>query len=143
MKPFSDIPIGELQPQQPPFRFVDSLEEYTAELARIRFTPEEGKNLLMEDGCLSAAGLMEHMAQCSAVRQGYYSKFILHLPVKIGYIGQFRKLRINRLPKAGETLETTIFLKEVISNITLVDAEVRLGDELIATASLKSALKDD
>lgn len=143
MKPFSDIPIGELLPQQPPFRFVDSLEEYTAELARIRFTPEEGKNLLMEDGCLSAAGLMEHMAQCSAVRQGYYSKFILHLPVKIGYIGQFRKLRINRLPKAGETLETTIFLKEVISNITLVDAEVRLGDELIATASLKSALKDD
>lgn len=143
MKPFSDIPIGELLPQQPPFRFVDSLEEYTAELARIRFTPEEGKNLLMEDGCLSAAGLMEHMAQCSAVRQGYYSKFILHLPVKIGYIGQFRKLRINRLPKAGETLETTICLKEVISNITLVDAEVRLGDELIATASLKSALKDD
>lgn len=143
MKPFSDIPIGELLPQQPPFRFVDSLEEYTAELARIRFTPEEGKNLLMEDGCLSAAGLMEHMAQCSAVRQGYYSKFILHLPVKIGYIGQFRKLRINRLPKAGETLETTIFLKEVISNITLVDAEVRMGDELIATASLKSALKDD
>lgn len=143
MKPFSDIPIGELLPQQPPFRFVDSLEEYTAELARIRFTPEEGKNLLMEDGCLSAAGLMEHMAQCSAVRQGYYSKFILHLPVKIGYIGQFRKLRINRLPKAGETLETTIFLKEVISNITLVDAEVRLGEELIATASLKSALKDD
>ena len=68
MKPFSDIPIGELLPQQPPFRFVDSLEEYTAELARIRFTPEEGKNLLMEDGCLSAAGLMEHMAQCSAVR---------------------------------------------------------------------------
>lgn len=143
MKPFSDIPIGELLPQQPPFRFVDSLEEYTAELARIRFTPEEGKNLLMEDGCLSAAGLMEHMAQCSAVRQGYYSKYILHLPVKIGYIGQFRKLRINCLPKAGETLETTIRLKEVISNITLVDAEVRLGDELIATASLKSALKDD
>lgn len=143
MKPFSDIPIGELLPQQPPFRFVDSLEEYTAEQARIRFTPEEGKNLLMEDGCLSAAGLMEHMAQCSAVRQGYYSKFILHLPVKIGYIGQFRKLRINRLPKVGETLETTVYLREEVYNISMVDAEVRIGDELIATASLKSAVKDD
>ena len=143
MKPFSDIPIGELLPQQPPFRFVDSLEEYTAELARIRFTPQEGKNLLMEDGCLSAAGLMEHMAQCSAVRQGYYSKFVLHLPVKIGYIGQFRKLRITRLPKAGETLETTVYLREEVYNISMVDAEVRIGDELIATASLKSAVKDD
>ena len=143
MKPFSDIPIGELLPQQPPFRFVDSLEEYTAELARIRFTPQEGKNLLMEDGCLSAAGLMEHMAQCSAVRQGYYSKFVLHLPVKIGYIGQFRKLRITRLPKAGETLETTVYLREEVYNISMVDAEVRIGDERIATASLKSAVKDD
>lgn len=143
MKPFSDIPIGELLPQQPPFRFVDSLEEYTAELARIRFTPEEGKNLLMEDGCLSAAGLMEHMAQCSAARVGYYNKFILKLPVKIGYIGQFRKLKIARLPKAGETLETTIYLKEEVYNITMVDAEVRIGDEVIATASLKSAVKDD
>ena len=143
MKPLSDIPIGELLPQQPPFRFVDSLEEYTAELARIRFTPQEGKNLLMEDGCLSAAGLMEHMAQCSAVRQGYYSKFVLHLPVKIGYIGQFRKLRITRLPKAGETLETTVYLREEVYNISMVDAEVRIGDELIATASLKSAVKDD
>ena len=143
MKPLSDIPIGELLPQQPPFRFVDSLEEYTAELARIRFTPQEGKNLLMEDGCLSAAGLMEHMAQCSAVRQGYYSKFVLHLPVKIGYIGQFRKLRITRLPKAGETLETTVYLREEVYNISMVDAEVRIGDERIATASLKSAVKDD
>lgn len=143
MKPFSDIPIGELLPQQPPFRFVDSLEEYTEERARIRFTPEEGKNLLMEDGCLSAAGLMEHMAQCSAVRQGYYSKFILHLPVKIGYIGQFRKLKINRLPRAGETLETVIYLREEVYNITMVDAEVRAGGACIATASLKSAVKDD
>ena len=143
MKPFSDIPIGELLPQQPPFRFVDSLEEYTDAFARIRFTPEEGKNLLMEDGCLCAAGLMEHMAQCSAVQQGYYSKFVLHLPVKIGYIGQFRKLNIVRLPKAGETLETTVYLRESVYNITMVDTEVRIGDELIATAALKSAVKDD
>ena len=67
----------------------------------------------MEDGCLSAAGLMEH------------------------------KLKIARLPKAGETLETTIYLKEEVYNITMVDAEVRIGDEVIATASLKSAVKDD
>lgn len=143
MKPFSDIPIGELLPQQPPFRFVDSLEEYTDTYARIRFTPEEGKNFLMEDGCLSAAGLMEHMAQCSAVRQGYSSKFIRHLPVKIGYIGQFRKLSISRLPKAGETLETTVCLREEIANVSMVDAEVRIGSELIATAALKSAVKND
>ena len=33
--------------------------------------------------------------------------------------------------------------KEEVYNITMVDAEVRIGDEVIATASLKSAVKDD
>lgn len=143
MNPFCSIPVCDLLPQQPPFRFVDVLEDYTDGAARIRFTPDEGKNLLMEDGCLSAVGLMEHMAQCSAVRSGYVNRFVLNLPVKIGYIGQFRKLSFTRLPKAGETLETTVCLREQVNNISLVDAEVRIGGELIATASLKSALKED
>lgn len=143
MKPYSDIPIGELLPQQPPFRFVDTLESFGEEETVVSFTPEEGKNLLMEDGCLSAAGLMEHMAQASAARVGYLSKYIKNLPVQIGYIGQFRKLRINRLPKAGERMETSIFFREQVFLITMVDAEVRCGSEVIATASLKSALKDD
>lgn len=140
---FHDIPIAELLPQQPPFRFVDHLELYGQQETRVSFTPGKG-NLLMEDGCLSAPGLMEHMAQASAVRVGYYSKFILHVPVSIGYIGQVRQFVLRRLPRAGERLETSVFLRQEVFNISLADVEVRTASgEVLATASLKTALKDE
>ena len=133
MSSFRDIPIGELLPQQPPFRFVDTLELYSDQETRVSFTPGQG-NLLMEDGCLSAAGIMEHMAQASATRVGYYCKYILHVPVSIGYIGQVRKYEIHRLPKAGERLETSVFLQQEIFKISLSDIVVRCGEDVIATA---------
>ena len=140
MKPFSDIPIGEILPQQPPFRFVDSLENYTQESAVVAFTPALDKNLLMEGDHLAAAGLVEHMAQASAARVGYISKYILHIPVSIGFIGQVRKLEIKRLPREGERMETEVFIRQEVFKITLVDVVVKCGDEIIATANLKSAL---
>ncbi|MBO4624024.1 MAG: pseudouridylate synthase [Bacteroidales bacterium] len=143
MSSFHDIAIGELLPQQPPFRFVDHIELYSEGETRVGFTPGNG-NLLMEDGCLSAAGLVEHMAQASATRVGYHSKYILHIPVSIGYIGQVRKLEIRRLPKAGELLDTSVYLRQEVFNISLADIEVRTAQgEVLATASLKTALKDD
>ncbi len=143
MSSFHDIAIGELLPQQPPFRFVDNIELYSEEETRVSFTPGSG-NLLMEDGCLSATGLMEHMAQASATRVGYYCKYILHVPVSIGYIGQVRKWELNRLPKAGELLETSVYLRQEVFNISLADIVVRTAQgEVLASASLKTALKDD
>lgn len=142
MTEFSSIPIAELLPQQPPFRFVDRLEDYSDEGAVVSFTPGAG-NMLMEDGCLSAAGLMEHMAQASAARVGYYCKYVLHVPVSIGYIGQVRKFSLKRLPKEGELLRTQVHLRQEIFGITLSDMEVWAAGELIASASLKTALKND
>ena len=84
------------------------------------------------------------MAQASATRVGYHSKYILHIPVSIGYIGQVRKLEIRRLPKAGELLDTSVYLRQEVFNISLADIEVRTAQgEVLATASLKTALKDD
>lgn len=138
-----DIPIGELLPQQPPFRFVDRLVYYNDQEARVSFTPGGG-NLLMEDGCLCAAGVLEHMAQASAARTGYYNKYILHLPVRIGFIGQVKKFELFRQPKAGEKLETSVFVRQEVFQITLADVVVKTASgELLATAVLKSALKDE
>ena len=142
MKAFRDIDIDELLPQQPPFRFVDTLEWYSEEESRVSFTPGDG-NLLMEDGHLSAAGLLEHMAQANAAREGYHCKYVLHIPVSIGYIGQVRHYSIARLPKAGERLDTTVWLKYEMFKVCLCDVEVRSGQEVLATASIKTATKDD
>ena len=139
MSPFDEIAIGDILPQRDPFTFVDRLVRYDDRETVTSFTvPAE--HLLVEDGCLTASGILENMAQSSAARIGYLCKFILHVPVRIGYIGAIRHFRVHRLPMVGETLETTVVLREDIFGISLTDVTVRVGEEIMAEASLKTAL---
>ena len=139
MSPFDEIPVSEILPQRDPFVFVDRLERYDERETVTSFTvPAE--HLLVEDGHLTASGILENMAQSSAARIGYQCKYILHVPVRIGYIGAIRKFRVHRLPAVGETLSTTIVLREDVFGISLADAVVRVGEETIAEASLKTAI---
>jgi predicted hotdog family 3-hydroxylacyl-ACP dehydratase len=139
MSPFLDIAAGEILPQREPFVFVDWLVHYDERETVTVFTvPAE--HLLVADGYLTAPGILENMAQSSAARIGYLCKFILHVPVRVGYIGAIRKFRVHRLPAVGETLSTTIVFREDVFGISLVDAVVRVGEELIAEASLKTTL---
>ena len=139
MRPCVDISVNEILPQREPFVFVDRLVQFDENETRTSFTVREG-HLLVENGLLTASGILENMAQSSAARIGYLCKFVLHVPVRIGYIGAIRKFRVHRLPAVGETLSTTIILREDVFGITLTDAVVRVGDEIIAEASLKTAL---
>ena len=139
MSPFDEIAIGGILPQREPFLFVDRLESYDERETVTSFTvPAE--HLLVEDGHLTASGILENMAQSSAARIGYQCKYILHVPVRIGYIGAIRNYRVHRLPAVGEPLTTTILFREDVFGITLTDAVVRVGEEIIAEASLKTAL---
>lgn len=141
MTAFNQIPIEYLLPQRPPFVFVDHLEHYEEAFTRTSFRiPEQG--LFVENGRFATGGLVEHMAQSSAARVGYIARYILHIPVTIGYIGSVRKLKVYRHPVPGEVLETTVFFRENIFDITLTDIEVRCQGELIATASMKTAGSD-
>jgi len=139
MSPWKDISASEILPQREPFVFVDALVSYDERETVTSFTVPE-RHLLVEDGVLTASGLLENMAQSSAARIGYLCRFILHVPVRIGYIGAVRRFRVYRLPAVGETLLTTIQLREDVFGISLTDAVVRVGDEIIADASLKTAL---
>jgi len=134
------IDIDSIVLQQPPFRFVHRLDSFSKEESIITFTPGDG-NLLMENGCLSAAGLIEHMAQANAARMGYYCVYILKAPVDIGYIGQVKDFTLHRLPKAGERLTTTVTLKYEVFKVSLCDVVVRSGEEVLASATLKTAIK--
>ncbi len=141
MTDFEQIPVCNILPQRPPFLFVDRLLHYDEQVTRTSFrVPEDG--IFVEGGRFQTAGLVEHMAQSSAARIGYISRYILHVPVRIGFIGSVRKLKVYRHPAPGERLETTVLLKEDIFGITMTDIEVRCGEEPIATASIKTALSD-
>lgn len=135
------IPIETLLLQAPPFRFVDRLDRFDREEVATSFTvPADGP--LVEDGCLTEAGLVENMAQSSAARIGYISVYIDHVPVRIGYLGQIKNLEINRLPRCGEVLSTTVRLRQDVFGITLVEARVCQGEEMVAQAAVKTALRD-
>ena len=135
------IPIGTILLQEPPFRFVDRLDAFDGGDVVTSFTvPSDGP--LVEDGCLTEAGLVENMAQSIAARIGYISVYIDHVPVRIGYLGQVKNLEINCLPRSGEVLATSVRLRQEVFGITMADVRECRGEETVAQAAIKTALRD-
>lgn len=135
---FKDIDILELLPQRPPFVMVNHLADYSETQSSCDLTIRKA-NVFCENGEFAAAGLIEHIAQTCAARLGYYNKYVLKVGVRLGFIGEVKDLDIVRLPREGETLNTTIVVMQEIFDVTLVTAEVRVGEETIATTRLKIA----
>lgn len=135
-----EIDILKLLPQRPPFILVDRLVEFDERRTVTRFTVRE-EHLFCEEGRLQAAGLIENIAQTCAARLGYIN-LLNNRQVKLGYIGAIRDLEIRRRPRVGETLRTTIENLEEVFRMSLVEAVVRSGDEVLATARMKIALSE-
>ena len=138
MMNYRSIPILELLPQRPPFVMVDNLTDYSETQSSCCLTVR-ADNVFFEKGCLTAPGLIEHIAQTCAARLGYYNCYILKTGVRLGFIGEVKDLCILRLPREGELIDTTITVVQEIFDVTLVTAEVRVGTEVIATTRLKIA----
>ena len=134
------IDIKEVLPQRPPFLLVDKMLTYEESEVLTRYEVK-GTEPLFEDGALRAEGLVENMAQSCAARVGYISKYILHQPLEIGYIGSVRGFKCIRRPSSGEVLETTVCLVSEFAGITLCDVTVRCGGEVIASCAMKTALR--
>lgn len=128
-------------PQRAPFVFIDTLVEVDGEHAVTQFTVPTDC-LLVADEQLSAAGLMEHAAQTCAARAGYAQRESGQ-EVKIGYIGAIKQLQTTRLPHVGETLTTEARVIQEVLNISLIECTTRIGNEQIATTTLKLATIDN
>jgi predicted hotdog family 3-hydroxylacyl-ACP dehydratase len=98
-------------------------------------------NIFLDDMKLSAAGIIENMAQSCAARMGCISRLGSE-PVKIGFIGDIRDCEILRQPDCHETLTTHIEVIEEVFNLTLASVVTKVADETIASARMKIALTD-
>lgn len=134
------IDILELIPQRPPFIMVDCLTHFDKINTISEFVVRKD-NLFIANGRLMASGLIENIAQTCAARIGYVNRMNNEV-VRIGFIGAIRNLKIHRTPEIGETLQTSIIVKEEIFQMTLVDAVVKSGDETIVEAEMKIALSN-
>ena len=138
MNDLKNIPVLELLPQRPPFVMIDNLLSFDA-VNTVTCLKIREDNLFFDNGRFTAYGLTENIAQTAAARLGYIN-YINKTEVKIGYIGAVKNLRVLRTPKAGEEIVTTITLKEEVFRMSLVDAVVRSGNEVIAECEMKIAV---
>ena len=140
MRAIQDIPLKELIPQRPPFVMIDRLVSSDAvfSVTELEVRPD---NLFVDNGRMTAAGLVENIAQTCAARIGYIN-LNSGETVKIGVIGSISNLNIARTPKVDEHLVTTIKLLEEVFQVTLVEAMVKSDDEVLAQCNMKIALTD-
>ena len=136
----SSVNVLDLIPQRPPFIMIDCLTHFDPVLTSSRFMVRDN-NLFFSEGRLLASGLIENIAQTCAARIGYINRLSNEV-IKLGFIGAVRNLKIYKTPLAGDTIYTTITVKEEVFQMTLVDAVVKLNDETIAEAEMKIALSD-
>lgn len=138
---FRDIDIHELLPQQEPFVMVGKLTHFDMDKT-VTETPVIDTNIFVEQNHFTSSGLIENIAQTCATRIGYVNKYILKKGIQLGFIGAIKNLNVYRLPNVGETIETTILTIEEIFGMTLVNATVKIENEVIADAEMKIALSE-
>lgn len=127
--------ITELLPQRDPMVMVDAFYGITGgvSLAGLEVCPD---NIFLEGECLSAEGLMEHMAQAAAARAGYEARRRGE-PVRLGFIGSINGATFGRSPRVGERILTRVVIVEQVMNIDLVEITARIGDEPVASCRMK------
>ena len=138
---FEIINIEELLPQRKPFIMVDALTHFDEVITRTRLKVK-ADNIFVENNELTESGVIENIAQTCAARMGYKSKYLCSDKVKIGLVGSIKDLIITKLPKVGDELKTTIEVINEVFAITLVNAKVEIGDQLVASCEMKISITD-
>lgn len=132
--------LFKLIPQRAPIVMVDAFYEATETEATTGLTIAPD-NIFCRNGKLQEPGLIEHIAQSAAAFAGY-DNYKKELAPNLGYIGEIKKFRINRLPNAGEQLVTNLRVVGEAAGVTLIAAETLLAEEVIASCQMKIFISD-
>lgn len=133
-----DIPIEKLIPQRTPFVLVDGIAKHDDSYTTSHFLITED-HVLIEDGKLSAYGLLENMAQTAALRSGYES-YVKGEKQATGFIGTITNATIHTLPDAGKEITTIVHQTNQILNFILIDCTAYCNDVILAECSMKIVL---
>lgn len=133
--------ILKLIPQRPPIVMVDSFFGIEEDRSYSGLTVT-ADNIFCEAGKLQETGLIEHIAQSAAARIGYlYTQKGEEVP--LGFIGSVDKLKVYSLPEIGMKLFTEITVVQEVFDITLIAAQVKVGEELMAECRMKIFIKKE
>ena len=133
--------IKELIPQRDPIMMVDAF--YTAdEMCCDTGLLIKEDNIFCENGELLEPGLIEHIAQSASAFAGYKEKLKNSENPPVGYIGEIKKFKLVRRPKAGERVLTHIQTVSEIMNVSLIKTEAKVNDEVVASCQMKIFIRE-
>ena len=134
------IQVTSLIPQRPPFVMVDRIVSCDDTDAVTELSVRQD-NILLDDTRLSSAGVVENMAQSCAVRMGCVNA-LKNEPIRLGYIGEIKNLKIYRLPMPDEVLTTEVHVMMDYFDMTLASVCTKVNDEVVAEARMKLAMSN-
>ena len=130
--------VENLIPQKMPFVMIDKLISFSDKKLEAGLKVGEN-NIFFHDNVFQEAGLIEHMAQSVALHTGY-DFYLKDKEAPVGYIGSINSIDIERLPRFDENLETSVEILQEFGAITLVQIEVKINGEKIASGQMKTVL---
>jgi predicted hotdog family 3-hydroxylacyl-ACP dehydratase len=139
MNPAEHIDILELIPQRPPFVMVSRLISAEGPSATSCLDIRED-NIFVDNGKFQESGLIENIAQTAAAMNGYQA-MASGKPVRIGYLGGIKNLRIFALPDVGRQLRTTVTEENNVMNASIIRGRILEGSRLIAECEMKIFLQ--
>ena len=133
--------LYKLIPQRNPIVMVDTFFCADEKSAETGLHVKLG-NIFCEGGFLREPGMIEHVAQSAAAFAGYVP-FAKGESPKLGFIGEVKKFKIVRLPKVGEFLHTYLHVLGEAAGVTLILAETKSDEEVLASCQMKIFIKED
>ena len=134
-------------PQRPPIVVVHGLVQHSEKSSVSEFHVEEG-HLFVRGGKFLPSGLMENIAQTSALRSGYH--FAQQMTESgemkappIGFIGALKNFIVFDLPSVGSVLKTKVTVLHEVMGMQVVEAEVQCGRNVIASCEMKIFLSQE
>ena len=126
-------------PQREPIVMVDCLYDIDIEnlTAKSGLTIVE-ENIFVKNNKLSYGGVIEHIAQSIALKSGYMGNLKSgNGKSSKGYIAAVKNMKYLNNIRIGDKLITEIKVVTQFQQISVVDAEVRKGNDLMASAQLQ------
>lgn len=136
-----NINIQDFLPHREPMLMADEILEIDHEKAvtRFRISPD---NIFVENGRLSASGLIENCAQtCSTICGQDLFEDKEEKPGVIGFISNLKKVRIHSLPEAGSEITARAQLISEYENICNIHCETYCGETLLLEADIVMFIK--
>ena len=106
-------------------------------------SPDTDFFAIFVEGLSSIQVIVAAIGFISAAAFAGFSTYKQGLPPKLGYIGEIKKMRIEHLPAVGDTLHTHLTILGEAAGITLLAAETKVADTIVAAGQMKIFIKND